>query len=51
MNVGPTLNDLVVAFVMYCDGEGMSLAEGEDLAEAMAEELMFAAADRGAYVE
>ena len=42
--------DAVVAFAIYCDECGLTLAEGIELAEDLADELMGAAESRSAYL-
>ena len=44
------IEDAGVSFAMYCDECGLTLAEGIELAEDLADELMSAADSRSSYL-
>jgi ribosomal protein S7 len=44
--MGVIMDDLAVAFVMRCDGDGLTYEEGMGMAEALCDEIMMAAEDR-----
>lgn len=45
------VEDTSVAFVIWCDENGLTLDEGRDLAEKIGDELDSAADSRSAYLE
>ena len=42
--------DVCIGFAMYCDTRGLSLAEGQELAERLIDSLLYTAEERSDYL-
>jgi hypothetical protein len=45
------MDDLVIAFVMRCDAQNLTVEEGVGIAEQLGDDLVMAAEDRASYAQ